>query len=180
MMSAMSSDGSPDWEFKDRDIAILREVTRNPQVTSRELATILEEEYEISVSHTTVNESMRKMQEAGVFREAIIPNMSYFRVSLFEFKFHTWNFSDRWRDAFTAIRDDPNTLLYFLASGEYQWMTIMIFPNLETESRWVHELYKEYGDIIAEVRNRTIYSVAKFQTDPEVFESLHDRGPRTD
>lgn len=173
----MSDASAAEWEFKDRDIAILREMSRNPQVTSRELASILEEDYDISVSHTTVNDAMRKMREAGVFREVLIPHMSYVRVSLFEFKFNNENFADRWRDAFEALRSDPSTLFYVLAGGEYPWMTIMMFRNLEMESMWVHEFLKEFGDVIGDMRNRTIYSVAKFQTDPEVFE-LVDKAER--
>lgn len=176
----MTFSNSPDWQLKDRDIAILKELTRNPQISSRELATTLEEEYGISVAHTTVNESMRKMREADVFREVIIPHMSYVRVSLFEFKFNFENFADRWRDAFDAIRNDPSTLFYFLAGGEYPWMTIMMFRNLEMESRWVHEFIKEYGDLISDLRNRTIYKVASFQTNPELFELLRDVEPRRD
>jgi DNA-binding Lrp family transcriptional regulator len=164
---------SPDWDFKDRDIAILRELTRNPQLSSRELTGILAEEYGIDVSHVTVSESIREMRNEGVFREAIIPNEEYYIFGLFEFKFNAEHFAEGWRDAMEYIRDDPHTLFYFLSDGEYQWKTVMMFPTREAESRWIHECYKEHGDVIANIRNSVIHNVLKFGTDPEIFEGLN-------
>ncbi|WP_231184917.1 winged helix-turn-helix domain-containing protein [Haladaptatus sp. DYF46] len=165
---------APNWEFKERDIAILRELTRNPQLSSRELTTILAEEYDIEVSHVTVSESIREMRNEGVFREAIIPNEEYYIFGLFEFKFNPEHFADSWRAAMEYIRDDPNTLFYFLSDGEYQWKTVMMFPNREAESRWIHEFYKEHGDVIDNIRNSVVHNVLKFRTDPEIFEGLDD------
>jgi len=164
---------SPEWEFKDRDIAILRELTRDPQLSSRELTAILAEEYDIEVSHVTVSESIREMRNEGVFREAIIPNEEYYIFGLFEFKFNPEQFAEGWRPAMEYIRDDPHTLFYFLSDGEYQWKTVMMFPNREAESRWIHECYKEHGDVIANIRNSVIHNVLKFNTDPEIFEGLN-------
>jgi enoyl-CoA hydratase/carnithine racemase len=62
---------APDWEFKPRDVYVLRELSRDPQLSSRDLARILEEKYDIDVSHVTVSESIRGMREHGVFREAV-------------------------------------------------------------------------------------------------------------
>lgn len=165
---------SPDWEFKDRDIAILRELTRDPQLSSRELTGILAEEYGINVSHVTVSESIREMRNEGVFREAIIPNEEYYIFGLFEFKFNAENFEEGWRDAMESIRDDPHTLFYFLSDGEYQWKTVMMFPDRVSESKWIHEFYKAHGDVIANIRNSVIHNVLKFGTDPEIFEGLND------
>ncbi|WP_134672141.1 Lrp/AsnC family transcriptional regulator [Halorussus marinus] len=163
----------PDWEFKDRDIAILRELTRDPQLSSRDLTDILAEEYDIDVSHVTVSESIRQMRNEGVFREAIIPNEEYYIFGLLEFKFNPEHFAEGWREAMEYIRDDPHTLFYFLSDGEYQWKTVMMFPDRESESRWIHEFYKAHGDVIANVRNSVIHNVLKFGTDPEIFEGLH-------
>ncbi|MGZ0747698.1 Lrp/AsnC family transcriptional regulator [Haloparvum sp. AD34] len=166
---------SPNWDFKDRDIAILRELTRNPQLSSRELTTILADEYGIEVSHVTVSESIREMRNEGVFREAIIPNEEYYIFGLFEFKFNPSNFEEGWRDAMEHIREDPHTLFYFLSDGEYQWKTVMMFPSREDESSWIHEFYKEHGDVVDNIRNSVIHNVLKFRTDPEIFEGLNEK-----
>lgn len=168
----MSEDRSPDWEFKERDLLILRELSADPQLSSRELAHILEAEHGISVSHVTVSESIRKMREEDVFREALIPNEAYFNFALFEFKFDPGNFEENWRDAMDAIRSDRHTLFYFLSDGEYQWKTVMMFPSREAESRWIHEFYKEHGAVVQNVRNSMVHNVLKFQTDPEMFTAL--------
>lgn len=166
------TEGTPNWEFKERDIIILRELARDPELSSRNLTTILEEEHDIDVSHVTVSETIRKMRDEGVFREAIIPNEEYFIFGLFEFKFNPENFAEGWRSAMETIRDDEHTLFYFLSDGEYQWKTVMMFPSTEAESKWIHEFYKEHGDVIDNIRNSVVTNVLKFGTDPEVFESL--------
>ncbi|AFK20712.1 winged helix-turn-helix domain-containing protein (plasmid) [Haloferax mediterranei ATCC 33500] len=168
---------APNWTFKERDIAILRELTQDPQLSSRELTSILEEKYDIEVSHVTVSESIREMRNEGVFREAIIPNEEYYTFSLFEFKFNPENFEEGWRDAMEYIRNDPHTLFYFLSDGEYQWKTVMMFSNLQDESRWIHEFYKEHGDVVDNIRNSVVHNVLKFRTDPEIFEGLNDEYP---
>jgi len=164
----------PDWDFKERDVHILRELTKDPQVSSRELATILSSEYDVDVSHVTVSESIRKMREAGVFREAVIPNEEYFLFSMFEFKFNAENFADTWREALEHIRDDEHTLFYFLSDGEYQWKTIMMFPDREAESKWIHEFYKEYGGLVQNIRNSVVTNVLKFAADPAIFDVFND------
>ncbi|MFW6331262.1 MAG: winged helix-turn-helix transcriptional regulator, partial [Gemmatimonadota bacterium] len=54
-----------DWEFKDRDVKILQELSEDPQISSRELAEVLEEKYGIDVSHVTVSETIRRMRQEG-------------------------------------------------------------------------------------------------------------------
>ena len=171
----MSGD-APDWEFKERDVLVLRELSRDPQLSSRDLARILEEKHGIEVSHVTVSESIRGMREEGVFREAVIPNEEYFVFGLFEFKFNTENFETGWREAMTYIRDSPNTLFYFLSDGEYQWKAVMMFPSRQSESQWIHECYKQHGDVLANIRNSVVHNVLKFRTDPEILATLHDDG----
>ncbi|MFB6073449.1 MAG: Lrp/AsnC family transcriptional regulator [Haloarculaceae archaeon] len=164
----------PSWEFKERDLIILRELADDPQLSSRDLTEILESEHGIDVSHVTVSESIRRMREEGVFREAIIPNEEYFNFALFEFKFNPEHFEDGWRDAMTAIREDRHTLFYFLSDGEYQWKSVMMFPSRQAESRWIHDFYKEHGAVIQNVRNSVVHNVMKFRTDPDIFTELQN------
>jgi DNA-binding Lrp family transcriptional regulator len=170
----MASSDAPGWEFKERDVLVLRELSRDPQLSSRDLARILDEKYDIDVSHVTVSESIRGMREEGVFREAIIPNEEYFHFALFEFKFNPENFQEEWRPAMEFIRDSPNTLFYFLSDGEYQWKAVMMFASREAQSQWIHEFYKKHGEIVHNLRNSVVTNVLKFRTDPEILESLHE------
>jgi DNA-binding Lrp family transcriptional regulator len=172
----VSDDDPPDWEFRERDAIILAELADNPQLSARELTDILETEYGIDVSHVTVSESIREMREEGVFRRAILPNETYYRFALLEFSFNPENFADHWREAMEHIRDDPHTLFYFLADGEYHWKAVMMFPGSEAHSRWMHEFYKEHGAAISDLRNHVIHNVLKFGTDPEVFSYLPANG----
>ncbi|WP_299262139.1 Lrp/AsnC family transcriptional regulator [Halorientalis sp.] len=165
---------APDWEFKERDVLILRELSRDPQLSSRDLARILETEHDIEVSHVTVSESIRGMREEGVFREAIIPNEEYFIFGMFEFKINPEQFEDEWREAMEYIRDSPNTLMYFLSDGEYQWKSVMMFPDRQAESKWIHEFYKNYGGVVHNIRNSVVHNVLKFRTDPQILETLHE------
>jgi DNA-binding Lrp family transcriptional regulator len=164
---------TPEWKFSERDVVILRELARDPQVSSRELTDILAETYGIDVSHVTVSESIRRMREEGVFREAIIPNEEFFIFGLFEFKFNPEHFAEEWRPAMEYIRDSPNTLFYFLSDGEYQWKTVMMFPTREAQSQWIHEFYKEHGSVVSNLRNSAVMNVLKFGTDPELLENLN-------
>jgi len=168
------TDDPPDWTFSERDVIILEELAANPGISSRELADVLEREYDIDVSHVTVSETIRKMREEGVFRDAIIPNEDYYFFGLFEFKFDPSHFAEEWRDAMAYIRDDPHTLLYFLSDGEYQWKSVMMFPERSAESRWIHEFYKHHGAVVSNIRNHVMHNVLKFRTDPEIFRSLRE------
>ena len=161
-----------DLGLKARDAIILHELAEDPQRSSRELRDILAEEHDIDVSHVTVSESIRTMRENGVFREAIVPNEEHLIFSLFEFQFDPGNFEDNWRAALKDVRDDTQTFLFFLSDGEYQWKTIMMFETREQESKWIHDFYKEHGELIANLRNSAVTNVLKFGTDPELFEEF--------
>ncbi|RQH01285.1 Lrp/AsnC family transcriptional regulator [Natrarchaeobius oligotrophus] len=163
---------APNWTFKDRDIAILCELSNDPQLSSRELTDVLEERYDIDVSHVTVSESIRRMRDEGVFREAIVPNEEYYTFALFEFKFNPENFADDWREAMEHVRDDKHTLFFFLSDGEYQWKSVMMFRNTEQISRWIHDCYKTHGSVIANIRSSAVHNVLKFRTDPQIYEDL--------
>ncbi|WP_227377366.1 Lrp/AsnC family transcriptional regulator [Haladaptatus halobius] len=170
------TEDEPDWEFKERDIAILQELAHDPQISSRNLTEVLAEKYDIDVSHVTVSESIRKMRNAGVFREAVIPNEAYFIFALFEFKFNPEHFAEGWRDAMEYIQNDENTLFYFLSDGEYQWKSVMMFQTREAESRWIHEFYKEHGKVVDNIRNSVVTNVLKFGTSSELFDHLPKGG----
>jgi DNA-binding Lrp family transcriptional regulator len=169
-------DTPPDRVLTERDTAILRELSKDPQRSARELRDILEEDHGIDVSHVTVSESIRTMREDGVFREAILPNEEYYSFAFLEFKFDPTHFEQGWRDAMEHIRDDEHTLFYFLSDGEYQWKAVMMFPDAETHSRWIHEFYKDHGDVIQELRNSVIHNVLEFRSAPQVFDHLSEDG----
>ena len=163
---------TPEWEFNDRDIVILRELARDPQLSARKLTEILESKYDIDVSHVTISKAIRNVRSAGVFREAIIPNESYFTFALMEFKFNPEHFADHWREAMEHIRSSQFSIFYFLADGEYQWKAVMMFPSQQAESRWLHEFYKEHGKVVSNVRSSTMTNVLKFGTTPGLFDHL--------
>ena len=165
-------DDAPDWTFKERDTVILRELAADPQRSSRELTRILAEKHDIDVSHVTISETIRRMREEGVFREAIVPNEEYFTFALFEFKFNPEHFADEWHDAMAYIRDDPHTLFYFLSDGEYQWKSVMMFESAQAQSQWIHEIYKRHGKVVSNLRNSVVHNVLKFHTDPELLSRL--------
>jgi DNA-binding Lrp family transcriptional regulator len=163
---------TPDWEFDRRDICILKELSKDPQLSSRKLSDRLVENYGIDVSHVTVSESVRQMREEGVFRDAILVNEAYFNFSLLEFKFDPSEFAEHWREAMAYIRDDEHTLFYSLSNGSYQWKSIMMFATREAESRWLHKFYKAHGEVVDNVRTTSLHNVIKFRTDPELFDHL--------
>lgn len=165
----------PDWKFKERDIIILQELAKDPQLSAREITNVLAEEYGIEISHVTVSKAIRDMRDEGVFRETIVPNEAYFTFALFEFKLNPENYEEGYRGALEHIRSDEHTLFYFLIDGEYQWMAIMMFPDHQAESRWIHEFYKKHGDVTLNLRNSTMINVLKFATDPGVFEGMRER-----
>lgn len=160
------------WDIKPRDKIILSELSEDPDLSANEIRDILDEKHDIQVSRVTVSESIRQMREAEVFHEAVIPNEKYLFFSLFEYKFYPPNFKDNWRPAMDAVRDDEHTFLFFLSDGEYQWKSVMIFKDREQESRWIHNFYSEYGDLLLNLRNSVLTNVLKFRTDPKVFETL--------
>lgn len=169
----MAEDSSgPDWQLSRRDRIILAELSNDPTLSSADLREILEEEYAISASRVTISESIRQMREADVFREVIVPNEDYLLFSLFEYQFFPPNFEDNWRDAFEYIRDDEHTLMFYLADGTYWWHSVMMFADREEESRWLHEFYKDHGDLLIDLRTTVISRMLKFGTDPKVFQSV--------
>lgn len=167
-----NKNGSPSWDLKERDRYILSELSEDPTLSAKELRDILDDSYDIDISRVTVSESIREMRNEGVFRNAIIPNEDYLFFALFEYRFFPPNFADRWYEALDFIRNDKHTLLFFLSDGEYQWKSVMIFKDIEQHSRWIHEFYKEYGDLVLDLRNTIVTNVLKFGAEPEVFKTM--------
>lgn len=162
----------PDWNLQRRDRIILAELSNDPTLSAQELREILDEAYGIDTSRVTVSESIREMREAGVFREAIIPNENYLLFSLFEFALFPPNFEEHWRPALEDIREDEHTLMFFLADGIYHWRSVMMFTDREQESKWIHEFYKEHGALVSNIQTTVVTNMLKFNTDPEVFHTL--------
>lgn len=162
----------PDWDLTERDKYLLGELANDPTLSSKELRDILEEKYGIDVSRVTVSESIRQMRNEGVFRETVIPNEEYLFFSLFEYQFFPPNFEEEWRSALEFIRTNKHTLFFFLADGQYQWKSIMIFRDIEQQSRWIHEFYKAHGDLVVDLKNTVVTNVLKFSADPEVFQTM--------
>ena len=48
----------------------------------------------------------------------------------------------------------------------------MMFSSRTAESRWIHDFYKEHGDVIQNIRNSVVHNVLKFKTDPALFTEL--------
>ena len=170
-----NSENHPDYDFKERDWIILSELAHDPTLSAQELRDILDEEYGIDLSRVTVSESIRQMRESEVYREAIIPNEKYLFFALFEYRFFPPHFKDNWRDALEYIRDSEHTLLYFLADGQYQWKSVMVFRDMEQHSRWIHDFYKQHGELVLDLRNSIISNVLKFNADPEMFQRVLEK-----
>ena len=161
-----------DAELKDRDKYILSELAADPTLSAREICDRLKDEYGIETSRVTVSESIRQMREEGIFREAVIPNEEFLFFSLFEYQFYPPNFHEEWRDALESIRNDEHTLFFFLSDGSYKWKSVMVFRNREQESKWIHEFYKDHGDLLLDLHNTVVTNVLKFNADPKVFETI--------
>lgn len=126
----------------------------------------------VPAAKTQITLSNHQKTKTLQFRNAIIPNEEYLFFSLFEYQFFPPNFEDGWYEALEYIRYNEHTLFFFLADGQYQWKSVMVFRDLEQHSKWIHEFYKEHGDLILDLKNTVVTNVLKFNTDPEVFRSL--------
>ncbi|WP_440767193.1 helix-turn-helix domain-containing protein [Natronorubrum sp. DTA7] len=160
------------FDVSPRDIAILKARVDHPTSSTRELSRILEEEYGITLSHNRINEILRTMSEEEIFRETILPNREIFRHYLFRVSFNFPNFEDNWRDCYDALQSDPHVLMFFTADSNYQWHAISQFRTDDEMERWVHNFFKEHGDLISEFHNTMLHTVHKFQTEAAVFDTI--------
>lgn len=155
-----------------RNIVILKVRVANPTASTRELSEILEEEYGISLSHNRINEILREMANEGLYRETVIPDQSIFNHYLFRVAFYYPNFKEHWEACYWDIVEDPHVLMFFNADSDYHWQFITQFRTDEQQQKWVHQFFKEHGDLISNFHNTTLHNVHKFQTDAEVFDDL--------
>ncbi|MFB6078874.1 MAG: helix-turn-helix domain-containing protein [Halarchaeum sp.] len=161
-----------DFDISPRDVVILKVRVEHPTVSTRELSSILDEEYDISLSHNRINEILRELSDAGAFRETILPAKEMFRHYLFRIAFHYPNFEDEWEECYWDLVDDPHVLLFFNADSDYHWQLITQFRSDEQMGRWIHEFFKTHGDLVSRFHNTQLHKVHKFQTDAAVFDDV--------
>jgi len=161
-------------DIAPRDIVILKARVANPTASTRELSEVLKEEYGISLSHNRINEILREMADEGVFRETILPDESIFRHYLFRIAFDFPNFEEHWEDCYWNLVEDPHILMFFNADSDYHWHAIAQFRTDEQMQRWVHDLFKEHGDLIGGFHNTMLHNVHKFRTDAAIFDDILD------
>ena len=159
-------------DISPRDIVILKVRVANPTASTRELSEILEAEYDISLSHNRINEILRELAAEDVFSETILPDQSIFRHYLFRIAFFYPNFADCWEDCYWDLLEDPHVLMFFNADSHYPWQVIAQFRRDEQMERWIHEFFKEHGDLIAQFHNTRLHNVHKFQTDAAIFDDI--------
>lgn len=157
-----------------RNIVILKVRVANPTASTRELSEILDTEYGISLSHNRINEILREMAETGLYRETVLPDQSIFKHYLFRVAFHYPNFEEHWEDCYWDLVEDPHVLMFFNADSEYHWQFITQFRYNDQMERWIHEFFKEHGQVISAFHNTMLHNVHKFQTDAEIFDDILD------
>lgn len=156
----MPIDDSAD-NITPRDLTILKVRVANPTASTRELSTILDEQYDISLSHNRINEILRVMADDDVFREAIIPNQEIFRYSLFRIAFNYENFDDHWEACYWDLVEDPHVLMFFNADSDYHWQLVMQFRTIHQMGRWIHEFFKTHGRLVSAFHNTMLHRVHK-------------------
>lgn len=155
-----------------RDLTILKVRVANPTASTRKLSTILDEQYDIALSHNRINEILRAMADEDVFREAIIPNQEIFRYCLFRIAFNYENFDDHWEECYWDLIDDPHVLLFFNADSGYHWQLVMQFRTIHQMGRWIHEFFKTHGRLVSAFHNTMLHRVHKFHTDAAIFDDI--------
>ncbi|RQG94836.1 helix-turn-helix domain-containing protein [Natrarchaeobius chitinivorans] len=167
----------PSDDISPRDVVILKVRVANPTASTRELSEILAEKHDINLSHNRINEILREMAEEDMFRETIIPDERLFRHYLFRIAFFYPNFDEYWESCYWDIVNDPHVLMFFNADGNYHWHIIAQFRTDEQQQKWVHQLFKQYGPLIAQFHTTMLHTVHKFQTDAEIFDDVLEETP---
>jgi hypothetical protein len=163
-----------DFEFdlSPRDITILKARVKYPEKPVSELRDILEEEFDISLSHNRVNEILNGMQAEGVFSMRAVPNRNVFEYYLFQVAFHYSNFDENWERCYKMLLDDPHVVLFCSADDYHEWQFVAQFASPESSEEWRHEFVKEYGDFIAQIDKTAFPTVHKFEQSATVFDDL--------
>lgn len=133
---------------------------------------MLETEYGISLSHNRINESLRELSDEGVFRETVLPDRELFHHYLFRVAFYYPNFEDEWEDCYRSLVDDPHVLLFFDADSHYHWQAIAQFRTNERMVGWVHQFFKDHGDLLSQFHTTTLHSVHRFLTDATILDDV--------
>ncbi len=161
-----------DLALSPRETAILQVRVANPSASSRTLSRILDETYDITLSHNRINEILRTLEQRGVFRETILPNRELFDHYLFRIAFHLPNFADRWEETYAFLAEDPHVLMFFTADSDYAWQVVAQFRRRERMERWIHDFFREYGDLVDRFHNTMLHDVHTFRTDAGVFDEM--------
>lgn len=161
-----------DVDLSPRDIVLLKVRIDNPTAPVREIRDILEEKYDIELSHNRVNELLREMSDKDVFREAILPNEEIFNYYLFRVAFHYPNFEQQWEECYWELLEDSHVVMFFNADGYYNWQLLTQFNNDHEAERWVHHFFKKHGDLIAQFDNTKLPTVHKFRSEAAIFDEM--------
>jgi DNA-binding Lrp family transcriptional regulator len=159
-------------EIDARDLILLQARISNPTASSRELSEILDEEYDISLSHNHVNTLLREMESEGLFRKTVVPRRTLFKHYVFRIAFHYPNFEDHWEDCYEALVDDPHVLMFFNADDKYRWQLITQFRSTDQMDEWVTDFFEAHGAVIDEFETTSVHNLHKFSTDAAIFDDL--------
>ncbi len=168
----MHSGNDFDFDLSPRDVAILKARVKYPEKPVSELRDVLEEEFDISLSHNRVNEIINEMREQGVFSMQAVPNVNVFEYYLFQISFHYSNFDENWEECYKRLLDDPHVVMFCSADDYHEWQFIAQFASPDHSEEWRHEFVKEYGDFIAQIDKTAFPTVHKFETAAAVFNDL--------
>lgn len=165
-------DDTFDVDLSPRDIVLLKVRIDNPTAPVRELRDILDEKYDIQLSHNRVNELLREMSNEDVFREVVLPNEEIFNYYLFRIAFHYPNFEQKWEECYWELVEDSHVVMFFNADGYYNWQLLTQFNDDHEVERWVHHFFKKHGDLIAQFDNTKLPTVHKFHSEASIFDEM--------
>jgi len=168
----MLSENDFDFDLSARDVAILKARVKYPEKPVSELRDILEDEFEISLSHNRVNEILNRMKERDIFSMRAVPNRNIFEYYIFQVSFHYSNFDENWERCYKRLLDDPHVVMFCSADDYHEWQFIAQFASPEHSEEWRHEFVKEYGDFVAQIDKTAFPTVHKFETAAAVFDDL--------
>jgi len=159
-------------DVQPRDIALLQARVANPTASSRELRDILNEEYDIDLSHNHVNTLLRQMESDDLFRRTVVPRRTLFQHYIFRIGLHYPNFADHWEDCHETLVNDPHVLMFFNADSKYRWQLIAQFRSNDQMDEWITEFFEEHGEVIDDFETVSIHNLHKFKTDAAIFDDM--------
>jgi len=168
----MLRDNDFDFDLSARDIAILKARVKYPDAPVSKIRDILEDEFDISLSHNRVNEILNDMRDDDIFSMQAVPNRNIFEYYLFQVAFHYSNFDENWKECFEQLRDDPHVVMFVSADDYHEWQFLAQFASSEESEDWRHEFVKEYGNFIAQIDKTAFPTMHKFETSAAVFDDL--------